>query len=162
MNAMTEKPVRDPSCPVQNFDILPDEARLRQCHLVPNSRRPSGPTLLPFKAASLWRKVAEGTFPAPERYPGRVTAWRVGDLRAWFAAQAAVSEDRASFKAPSRKAQDRLQAAAAAHGYTLTQARNTDTAQVLLLLSKADSTRMFNTPAEVETFLAKLGSGVAV
>lgn len=88
MNAMTEKPVRDPSCPVQNFDLLPDSAHLRQRHLVKNPKRPTNVTLFQHGAATHWRMVAEKRFPEPVRLPGRVTAWRVGDIRAWLAAQA--------------------------------------------------------------------------
>jgi predicted DNA-binding transcriptional regulator AlpA len=35
----------------------------------------------------LWRKVKAKTFPAPVKLSERVTAWRVGEVRAWMEAQ---------------------------------------------------------------------------
>lgn len=40
--------------------------------------------LLPFSAATLWRKVAAGDFPKPHKISERVTGWRVEDVRQWF------------------------------------------------------------------------------
>ena len=37
--------------------------------------------------STLWRKVAAKEFPEPIRLSARVTAWRMGDVRAWIAAQ---------------------------------------------------------------------------
>jgi len=51
-------------------------------------KRPLAPVLLPFSAATLWRRVRDGSFPAPLRLGKRITAWRVGDVRAWLSAQA--------------------------------------------------------------------------
>ncbi|MCE1194224.1 MAG: AlpA family phage regulatory protein [Acidovorax sp.] len=76
------QPYRPPS-----FDDLPDSALVRQAQLVPNRKKPGVPVLLSISAASLWRKVAGGTFPKPIRLGARTTAWRVGDVRAWLAAQ---------------------------------------------------------------------------
>jgi predicted DNA-binding transcriptional regulator AlpA len=70
--------------PVQNFDELPDSALVRQAQLVRNPKRPTLPVLLPFGSATLWRKVAEGTFPTPLKLGPRVTAWQVGQVRAWL------------------------------------------------------------------------------
>lgn len=70
-----------------NFDQLPDSALARQSQLVPSPRRPGAPTVLPFSSATLWRRVADGSFPAPLKI-GRVTAWKVSDVRAWLTAQA--------------------------------------------------------------------------
>ncbi|WP_335622424.1 helix-turn-helix transcriptional regulator [Acidovorax carolinensis] len=42
---------------------------------------------MPFSAPTLWRKVKNRTFPAPVRLSERVTAWKVGDVRSWIAAQ---------------------------------------------------------------------------
>lgn len=70
-----------------NFDALPDSAYLREAQLVPSSKRPGVPAVLPFSPPTLWRKVRAGTFPKPVKLSERVTAWRVGDVRAWLAAQ---------------------------------------------------------------------------
>ncbi|RYY23984.1 MAG: AlpA family phage regulatory protein [Sphingomonadales bacterium] len=65
------------------FDALPDAALIRQAQLIP---------LLPFKAATLWRRVKLGQFPAPIRLEGgRVTAWRVGEVRHWLGTQGGKS-----------------------------------------------------------------------
>jgi predicted DNA-binding transcriptional regulator AlpA len=70
--------------PVANFDALPDSAYLRQERLIPD--------LVPFSSATLWRKVADGTFPKPIKLSERITAWRVGDVRAFLTAQAEAAE----------------------------------------------------------------------
>jgi prophage regulatory protein len=41
--------------------------------------------LLPFSRATMWRRIAEGTFPAPVKVSDNVSAWRWGDLRVWLA-----------------------------------------------------------------------------
>lgn len=69
------------------FGSLPDEGYVRQRQLVRDPKRPEEPALLPFGPATLWRKVAAGTFPAPIKLSVRVTAWRVGDVRAWLQVQ---------------------------------------------------------------------------
>ena len=66
------------------FDDLADSALLRESQLVQSPKRPHGTAPLPFSAATLWRKVQAGTFPKPVRLSERVTAWRVGDVRAWL------------------------------------------------------------------------------
>ncbi len=62
-----------------NFDNLPDSALIRQRQLT------SG--ILPFSAATLWRRVKDGTFPKPLKLQGNITAWRVGEVRSWLDAQ---------------------------------------------------------------------------
>lgn len=136
------------------LDNLDGNAILRERDLIRSEKNPAG--LLAMSRSNWWRGVASGVHPAPIRVGPKMTGWRAADVRDWLAAQVAVSEDRASFKAPSRKVLVRLQGAAAGRGYALTQVRRTDTAEVLLLLAKGDSTRVLNTPAEVEAFLAKL------
>jgi prophage regulatory protein len=69
------------------FDALADTAFIRESQLVQSPKRPTAPAPLPFSAPTLWRKVKGGTFPAPVRLSERVTAWKVGDVRAWIAAQ---------------------------------------------------------------------------
>lgn len=66
------------------FDALPDSAFIREAQLVQSPKRPDSPAPLPFSAPTLWRKVKAGTFPKPHRLSERVTAWKVGDVRAWI------------------------------------------------------------------------------
>ena len=73
-----------------DFDAMPDGAYIREAGLVPSPKRPGAPVPLPFSAPTLWRKVREGTFPAPIKLSDRVTAWKVGTVRAWLNAQAAA------------------------------------------------------------------------
>ncbi|KAI3598722.1 hypothetical protein D8I24_5668 [Cupriavidus necator H850] len=56
---------------------IPDSGFLRQSQLIP--------AIVPFSSATLWRKVATGTFPKPVKLSKRVTAWAVEDLRLWIA-----------------------------------------------------------------------------
>lgn len=51
---------------------------LRQSQLIPN--------ILPFSAATLWRKVRAGDFPQPVRM-GRVTAWKADAVIQWLEQQ---------------------------------------------------------------------------
>ena len=69
------------------FDALPDSAFIRESQLVQSPKRPDSPAPLPFSAPTLWRKVKDGTFPKPVKLSERVTAWNVGIVRAWMAAQ---------------------------------------------------------------------------
>lgn len=73
---------------IPSFDDLADTALARLSQLVRDPKRPSLPTPLPFSAATLWRKVRAQSFPAPVRLGPAITAWRVGDVRAWLRAQA--------------------------------------------------------------------------
>lgn len=64
-----------------NFAALPDDAHVRLpviCELYAMSR------------ASIWRKVKDGSLPAPKKFSVQVSAWRVGDIRADLARRAAV------------------------------------------------------------------------
>lgn len=70
-----------------SFDALPDSAFIRESQLVQSPKRPGTPAPLPFSGPTLWRKVKNQTFPAPVKLSARVTAWKVGDVRAWIAAQ---------------------------------------------------------------------------
>ena len=69
------------------FDALPDSAFIRESQLVQSPKRPDTPVPLPFSAPTLWRMVKKKTFPAPVKLSSRVTAWQVGSVRAWMAAQ---------------------------------------------------------------------------
>lgn len=53
------------------FESLPDAARIRQ---------PVVEVLLQISSATVWRRVQAGQLPEPSRY-GRITSWRVGDIR---------------------------------------------------------------------------------
>lgn len=68
-----------------SFDALPDGAYVRVAQLVQRAERGGVCGPLPFSAPTLWRKVKEGSFPKPIKLSSRVTAWRVGDVRAWLA-----------------------------------------------------------------------------
>jgi prophage regulatory protein len=71
------------------FDQLPDSAFIREAQLVNSPKRPNVAAPLPFSAPTLWRKVAAGEFPKPLRLSKRVTVWKVSEVRAWMAEQAA-------------------------------------------------------------------------
>jgi predicted DNA-binding transcriptional regulator AlpA len=59
------------------FDDLPDSAFIRLHQLLSAS-------IIPFSAATAWRRVRARTFPQPIRISPQVTAWRVGDVRKWI------------------------------------------------------------------------------
>jgi predicted DNA-binding transcriptional regulator AlpA len=67
---------------LKNFDSLPDSA---------NVRLPVVTGLFDCSRSTVWRKVRDGTFPAPRKLSARSTAWRVGDLRRHMAELAAGS-----------------------------------------------------------------------
>jgi prophage regulatory protein len=69
------------------FDALPDSAFIRESQLVRSPKRPEHPAPLPFSAPTLWRMVKANTFPRPSKLSERVTAWRVGAVRAWIKAR---------------------------------------------------------------------------
>lgn len=58
-----------------DFQSLPDSALLRERQVR---------AVVPYSAPTLWRRVKTGEFPQPIRLPGRITAWRWGDVRAWL------------------------------------------------------------------------------
>lgn len=73
----------------------PEAGLVRQAGLIPH--------VLPFSAATLWRKVKSGEFPQPVKLSARVTAWRWEDVNRWIADpanyQAAGLNDPANFQA---------------------------------------------------------------
>jgi prophage regulatory protein len=71
------------------FDELPNSAFVRAAQLANNSKRPPAPVPLPFSEQTMWRKVKAGEFPAPKKFGPQITAWNVGEVRAWLKAQAA-------------------------------------------------------------------------
>lgn len=61
------------------FDDAPDYAMARAGKLC---------EWLDFSKSTLWRKVQDGSFPKPVKLSDRVTAWRLGDVRAWLQSRA--------------------------------------------------------------------------
>ncbi len=59
------------------FTRLPDEALIRL-----SSLKQWG--LIPFSASTLWRRCRSNDFPKPIKLSPGVTAWRVGDIRAFL------------------------------------------------------------------------------
>lgn len=76
---------------IPNFDDLPDSAWIRQSQLVRDPKYPTRPTPLPFSPATFWRLVASQQFPQPTKLSARVTAWKVGEVRAWLNQQVAAA-----------------------------------------------------------------------
>ena len=62
---------------VVDFDSLPDEAFIRL--------KPIVVPVTGMSPATVWRKINEGSFPAPIKISTNITAWRVGDVRRWLA-----------------------------------------------------------------------------
>lgn len=58
-----------------NFQSLPDSALVRQRDLL---------AVVPFSAATLWRRVKAADFPKPIKVDQSITAWRWGEVRAWL------------------------------------------------------------------------------
>lgn len=76
---------------IPSFDELPDSALVRQAQLVRDPKHPTRPAPLPFSPATFWRKVKDGTFPAPIKLGERITCWKVGAVRSWMAQQETTS-----------------------------------------------------------------------
>ena len=72
-----------------SFDQLPDSGLIRLSDLLP--------AVIPFSRATIWRRVAEGTFPKPVKLSNRVCAWRVRDVRRWIQEQTASSRPTGGF-----------------------------------------------------------------
>lgn len=62
-----------------DFNSLPEASYVRLAQIVP--------AVVPVSGATLWRWIRENKFPAPTKLGPQVTAWRVGDVRDWLAAQ---------------------------------------------------------------------------
>ena len=45
------------------------------------------PGLMPFSPATIWRKVKDGSFPAPVKLGERITAWNMDSIEHWLAAR---------------------------------------------------------------------------
>jgi predicted DNA-binding transcriptional regulator AlpA len=66
MSTINVKPVKSPAAMVRVRDLL---------------------GIVPFSAATIWRRVRAGTFPAPVKISKGITAWRLADIEAWLAEQ---------------------------------------------------------------------------
>ena len=87
VSALITAPAPTATSVIPSFDTLPDSALIRESCLVQSPKRPDRPAPLPFSGATLWRKVKLGSFPKPLKLGARITAWRVGEVRAWLNAQ---------------------------------------------------------------------------
>lgn len=47
--------------------------------------------LIPFSAATLWRKVKAGTFVKPIKLSDRITVWSRAEVNAWLQAKEAIN-----------------------------------------------------------------------
>lgn len=70
----------------QNTLPLPETGYLRQAQLVGRPGKTQG--ILPFSAATLWRKVRDKSFPAPVKLSENITAWPVEAVRDWMKSRA--------------------------------------------------------------------------
>lgn len=62
-----------------DLQAMPDDSFIRQTRLLGD--------VIPVSSATLWRWVKAGAFPAPVKLGTGMTAWRVGDVRAWLQAR---------------------------------------------------------------------------
>jgi predicted DNA-binding transcriptional regulator AlpA len=67
------------SAPQKPFDDLPDLAMIQLRQLLNYG-------VIPFSAATIWRKCRSGEFPTPIKISAGITAWRVGDIRQYLEA----------------------------------------------------------------------------
>ena len=76
------------------FETLPDTALIREKLIIGSVEKSRGevlaerPPLVPVSRSTWRRMVKTGQAPAPIKVHTGITAWRVGDLREWLAAQA--------------------------------------------------------------------------
>lgn len=64
---------------------LPESQYIRQSQLIP--------FIVPFSAATLWRKVSEKTFPKPHKLSARITAWKTTDVQEWLDSKTLVVKE---------------------------------------------------------------------
>ncbi len=65
---------------IQRVPVLPETGFLRQAQVL---------LFVPFSKSTLWRRVLDGSFPAPVKLSANVTAWRAEAIRQWIAEQGA-------------------------------------------------------------------------
>lgn len=66
------------------FQDLPDEALIRLRQLLALH-------VVPYSASTLWRRCRSNDFPRPIRVSSGITAWKVGDIRAYLEALSSKS-----------------------------------------------------------------------
>ena len=66
---------------IGNFNSLPDNAFMRL---------PQVTELVSVSKPTIWRWCKEGKFPSPRKLSGQVTAWNVGEVRAWLGSHCAA------------------------------------------------------------------------
>jgi prophage regulatory protein len=66
------------SKPTSMLGKLPQDGFVRESQLIPS--------VIPFSHSTLWRKVKDGSFPAPVKLSERVSAWTVQSVRDWMCA----------------------------------------------------------------------------
>ena len=75
------------------FETLPDSARVREkliigaVHKSHEEMPVETPRIVPVSRSTWRRMVKTGQAPAPIKLHTGISAWRVGDLREWLAAQ---------------------------------------------------------------------------
>ena len=50
--------------------------------------------IIPYSKAQIYRKVADGSFPAPMKIGKARVAWRQSQIEKWIAEQGSVAQDR--------------------------------------------------------------------
>lgn len=76
--------------PQSTFDAMPDSGYVREAQLVQSPKRLGVPAPLPFSAPTLWRMMRQGKFRRAYKLSSPVTAFNVGEVLAWMAAQEAA------------------------------------------------------------------------
>ena len=75
------------------FENLPDSAFIREKQIIGAAHKSHGkmwaetPRIVPVSRSTWRRMVKAGQAPAPIKLHTGISAWRVGDLREWLAAQ---------------------------------------------------------------------------
>ena len=75
------------------FETLPDSALIREKLIIGPLHKSGGkmtvepPRIVPVSRSTWRRMVKAGQAPAPIKLHTGISAWRVGDLREWLAAQ---------------------------------------------------------------------------
>lgn len=67
--------LNNPTPQIENFDRLPDSARLRVKSVA---------AVVGVGVATIWRWVSEGRFPAPRKIGPNTTVWSVGQVRGFL------------------------------------------------------------------------------
>ena len=85
------------------FDGLPDSAYVRESQLVQKNLQQPNQAPLPISSPTSWRGVKAGTFPKPIKLSNRITAWRVGDIRAWLIERQRISNSLSDGRQPCQE-----------------------------------------------------------